>query len=130
MVTKKLATQFDGMLYLNDACTKIYEETIYLKDHYCNATHHFVQYGVTHTNNIFLAQLQLNLNTKWKGYKDGTHGEPHVVSVEEKNNTLVVTREIFSLPLKWNLSISILLMVKKNLCVWICFLLVIGRCLF
>ena len=98
MVTKKLATQFDGMLYLNDACTKIYEETVYLKEHYCNATHHFVQYGVTHMNNIFQAQLQLNLNTKWKSYKDGTHGEPHVVSVEEKNNTLVVTREIFSLP--------------------------------
>ena len=48
-------------------------------------------------NNIFQAQLQLNLNTKWKDYKAGTHGEPHVVSVEEKNNTLVVTRKIFSL---------------------------------
>ena len=98
MVTKKLATQFDGMLYLNDTCTKIYEETVYLKEHYCNARHHFVQYGVTHMNNIFQAQLQLKLNTKWKSYKDGTHGEPHVVSVEETNNTLVVTREIFSLP--------------------------------
>ena len=32
MVTKKLATQFDGMLYLNDTCTKIYEETVYLKE--------------------------------------------------------------------------------------------------
>ena len=42
-------------------------------------------------NNIFQAQLQLNLNTKWKNYKDGTHGEPHVISVEEKNNTFVVT---------------------------------------
>ena len=91
MVTKKLATQFDGMLYLNDACTKIYEETVYPREHYCNAKHHFVQYGVTHMNNIFQAQLQLNLNTKWKSYKDGTHGEPHVISVEEKNNTCVVT---------------------------------------
>ena len=42
-------------------------------------------------NNIFQAQLQLNLNTTLAKYKDGTHGEPHVISVEEKNNTLVVT---------------------------------------
>ena len=48
LVTKKLATQFDGMLYIDDLCTKIYEETVYRKEHYCDSTLHFKEYGVTH----------------------------------------------------------------------------------
>lgn len=91
LVTKKLVTHFDGMLYIDDSCTKIYEETIYRKDHYCHIALHFKEYGVTHRNNIFQAQLQVKMNTMWAKYKDGTHGEPHVISVEEKNNTCVVT---------------------------------------
>ena len=98
LVTKKLATHFDGMLYIDDSCTKIYEETSYRKDHYCHSALHFKEYGVTHWNNIFQAQLQVKMNAMWAKYKDGTHGEPHVISVEERNNTLIVTREIFTLP--------------------------------